>query len=570
MRRHVALLLVILGGAVHAQTPSSDIPATTIRVATRMVLIDVIATDKNGKSVIDLEQSNFSVIENGKPQKIAEFRFEARRESGSFRSLPPPPQHVFTNRPEYRAPAGPLTVVLLDGLNTPVRDQLYARQQLLKYLKTQLRPDQHIAVFALTSRLRVLQDFTSDPELLRRAIEAFAAQDSRQLLMEQEGVRPTPADLMANQAYQAAAGALRAMLLERASIAYGERVAATLSAFRAIARALGGYQGRKNLVWISAAFPMIFTAESSIRSAGDAQRVFVDRSFQQETRETARQLAEAQVSVYPVDARGLVGASIVDASGDLKNEQGKAYSGQDFGGAISQSNSTLLASQSTVEQIAVDTGGIAYMNQNEIDHAVALSASDGTSYYGLAYYPSDKNWDEKFRAVQVKVDRPGVHLRYRRGYYAVDALKDVRQKPNGADPDLASIIQGEFIPATMVTFDARVIPPAPSDSMSVPVEFLVDTNTLSYEPTPNGGRRYLADFHVAAFAPNGKLIVHIDRRLEAAPTREEYERLRQQGLPFRTSLDLPPGRYQLRLVVRDSRTGSPGSLEIPLVLDSRR
>ena len=341
----------------------------------------------------------------------------------------------------------------------------------------------------------------------------------------------------------------------------------TLSAFRAIARALGGYPGRKTLVWISGGFPLIFTAESSVSSGGEAQRIFVDRSAQQETRETAQQLAQAEVSVYPVDARGLVGATAFDASSDLKNEQGQVYLGRDLAGTISQSDSSQLASQSTMEQIAADTGGTAYMNQNQIDHAVALSVSDGASYYSLAYYPNNKNWDGKFRPVQVKVDRAGVRLRYRRGYYAVDSLQTAQRKVNGADPDLAFALQGEFFPATMVRFDARVIRPAPSPSMRVPIEFFVDTNTLSCDATANGKRRYSADFHVGAFSADGRLVAHIDKRLEAAPTKEEYERLHQQGLPFQTSLNLPQGRYRLRLVVRDSQTGSLGSLEIPLAIE---
>jgi hypothetical protein len=223
-----------------------------------------------------------------------------------------------------------------------------------------------------------------------------------------------------------------------------------------------------------------------------------------------------------------------------------------------------------MEQIAADTGGIAYMNQNEIDHAVALSVSDGTSYYSMAYYPTDKNWDGKFRDVRLRVDRPDVHLRYRRGYYAVDSLKTMLQRTNSADSDLISVLQGEFLPATMITFDVRVVPPAPSASVSVPVEFLVNLNTLSFESADHGKRRYVADFHLAAFATDGKLTAHVDKRLEAAPTKEEYEQLRQRGLPFQTSVDLPPGCYHLRLVVRDSRTGSMGSLEIPLTIEKAR
>lgn len=121
--------------------------------------------------------------------------------------------------------------------------------------------------------------------------------------------------------------------------------------------------------------------------------------------------------------------------------------------------------------------------------------------------------------------------------------------------------------ATSVVFDARVIPPSPARSVTLPVEFLVNTETVSYEPTTNGGHRYLLDFHVAAFAPDGKLAAHLDKTFVATATADEAERVRQHGLPLQAALDLPAGSYVMRLIVRDSRTGMLGGLEFPLVLE---
>ena len=350
-------------------------------------------------------------------------------------------------------------------------------------------------------------------------------------------------------------------MLERGAVAYSARVAETLSAFRTIAGNVDNYPGRKRLIWISSSFPLVFMSDSSITSTG-VQRIFIDSKVHADARLTAQRLAQAQIAVYPVDPRGLVGAPIEDASRSLTDSMGNIYAGGDFANEL-QRKGSVLSAQGTMEDFANETGGIAYMNQNEISKAVALSAADGSSYYSLAYYPTNKDWNEKFRNIQVKIARPNVRLRYRRGYYATDSAQG-----NGiAQADLAAALQGEFVGETSVIFDARVIPPSPAASVSVPIEFLVNTDTLSYEPAANGARHYLLDFHVCAFAADGRPTAHVDKTFTATATAAGYERLRQHGLPLQTALDLPAGSYQIRLIVRDGRTGLLGSVELPLVLD---
>lgn len=559
------VLIGILGVALFGQAPPVDIPQTTIRAATHMVVVDVIVSDKAGNAVTGLQSTDFSVKEDGKDQKIAAFRFEAPRPAES-RSLPTLPPHIYTNRTGYKTPAGPLTMIVLDGVNTALRDQMYARQQLLKYLKTQLRPNQHIAVFVLTGQLHLLQDIDSDPELLLSKVEHFLAQDPRNLSIEQESMQPFRRITSATPNDQGVGfREFQGIMLERGAVAYDARVSETLSAFRTIASTVGGYSGRKNLVWISSAFPSVFMADSSM-SANGARRIFLDGSMHAEARGTAQRLAQAQIAVYPVDPRGLVGAAVEDASRDLKDPSGHSYAGGDFAQQMNRSNSGLLSSQGTMEEFATETGGVAYMNQNEISRAVAASVADGSSYYSLAYYPSNKDWNEKFRSLQVKVGKSDVRLRYRRGYYAADTLVSSARGKATAEADLASALQGEFVGATSVVFDARVAPPAPAASVRVPVEFLVNTDTISYEPTANGGRHYLLDFHVNAFAPDGKLATRVDKTFEATATAADFERVRQHGLPLQTSVDLPAGHYELRLIIRDGRTGLLGGVELPLEL----
>ncbi|PYX94166.1 MAG: hypothetical protein DMG71_13325, partial [Acidobacteria bacterium] len=152
------------------------------------------------------------------------------------------------------------------------------------------------------------------------------------------------------------------------------------------------------------------------------------------------------------------------------------------------------------------------------------------------------------------------------GYYA--APLEAKEQQAEQTADIVSALDPSSPDATLVVFDAKVSPPARNGKQEVAVDFLVDMSTLSAPQDKDGKRAYDVEFHVAAFAPDGKLAGHTDIKLKAAIKPEEYAALRQQGLPFHTQLELPPGRYQIRLAVRDDRTGFLGTTGMPLLLNS--
>ena len=169
-RFSIAVGVVLLVGSLQAQGPSpSEVPPPTIRVSTHMVLVDVVVTDKQGKPVPGLRPEDFVVEENGKAQKIATFT-KPEENTAAPPALPP---GIYSNRPQYRSAGGPITVMLLDAINTPFKDQAYARFQMLKFVKENLKPNQRMAVLTLTGTLQVLQDFTSDPQVLYTALQHF-------------------------------------------------------------------------------------------------------------------------------------------------------------------------------------------------------------------------------------------------------------------------------------------------------------------------------------------------------------------------------------------------------------
>src|SRR5438874_5242217 len=174
MRKFMSFILSLITAftpvVALAQQPEPAQNATpAIRVQTRVVLADVIATDNSGKPVTDLKPEDFTVEEAGHKQKVTFFSLEQPSQA----QLPQLPPGVYSNRPEYNAPTGPLTVFLIDSLNTPLTHQPYVRDQLIRYAANQLSAGQQVAFYGLSNRLTKLADFTNDAMALRLAIEGF-------------------------------------------------------------------------------------------------------------------------------------------------------------------------------------------------------------------------------------------------------------------------------------------------------------------------------------------------------------------------------------------------------------
>jgi VWFA-related protein len=565
------------------QATPEELTIPSVRVTTRLVLVDAVVTDKSGQRVRALKQGDFTILENGKPQKIAAFQFEARGFEANLTQITPLPQNIYTNRPEYNMPHGPLTVILLDGVNTAVADQQTARTQVLKYLGTQLQPRERVSVYTLASSLNLLQDFTDDVTLLKTAVEKFTPQKSLELQRaEIEQIVP-PVRITGDTGVRGGGNSQAMLVLSRISAFLNdqktfqdkERALQTMAAMKLLSRRLAGYPGRKNLVWISAGFPIALTSrvqrfssdsDTLAQGANSPSEERVDENFENDLQELASQLTDAQISVYSVDARGLVGSGTEDASRQGTNAAGFLRTGAEYGAAVAGASEVLQRSQDTLLTISNETGGRLFKNGNDLASAVATSVADGSSYYLLGYYPDNRNWDGKFRKIQVKLDRSDLEVRSRAGYFAKDPAQWAKSKDKNRDSELAADMALGSPAETMLIFDARVAPPQPSSKMKVPIEFLVNPETVSWEDMKDGGHHYVIEFHVAAYSSEGKLVAHKDTAMDAPIKGDRLEAFMRQGIPFKTDLDLGPGQYRLRLLVRDGRTGYTGSTEIPLAL----
>jgi len=550
-----------------------------------MVLVDAVVVDGAGRHVTSLAEKDFTVLEDGKPQKIASF---SAQQASVAKSEPPPPllpPHVTTNRPQVTESQGTAAVLLLDGLNTPPQNQIYVRQQMLKFLAEHFDPRVRLAVLALTDRLTVLQDFTSNPLLLKAALENYRARSSAVARNGGEPDLPTMGTSpVANLPERAGAAAvdtgrdpgersaggssssifqtigylMRRFEKEAQNFARETRISATLGALQEIARYTGGQPGRKVLLWFSTGFPVSVTG-------ADPEDLATSRLYGDQIRRVTNLMNDAHITIYSIDANGLLAGGVADVGTPGRDAAGRISFGLDANKTLAGEAFARFAAKNTLEQAALDTGGRYFHDRNDLDRAISLSLQESASYYMLGYYPSNKKWDGKFREIKVKIARPGLQVRHRRGYFAVDP-RDTRKQ--GREEELAQILRRGTLPSREVLFMARAVPPP--RNTEVKVEFVVDPATILFRTEAENRRYCNLNFEVQAFTPDGKPVQAEVQSAEAPLLPQTYERVRRQGLPMQVPIKLAPGRYVLRLGVRDNLTGLIGTSALPIEVPAIR
>jgi len=360
-----------------AQQPAPSQPVPTIKAGTQIVIVDVVVTDAKNQPVRNLKASDFTVLENNVSQPIRNFEEHTALSAADAAKLPPMPKMppgIFTNYTPAPASSA-VNVLLLDTLNTPMKDQSFVRDQLKKYLKS-AQPGARTAIFGLTSRLYLLQGFTSDPEILKTVLNQKDLKSSpllddpvgggtgpesmSDMMSDSMGNDPSAAQVVAN---------LQQFEAEQQSFQLQLRARYTLDAMNQLARYLSGIPGRKNLIWFSGSFPI------SILPDGDLQNPFaVVADSEDEFRETTNLLSASQVAVYPVDARGLMSSPSYSAtnSGSKYARNPTAFA-KDETKFFQQTN----AEHSTMLQMAEQTGGHAFINTNGLSQAVASAVDSG-------------------------------------------------------------------------------------------------------------------------------------------------------------------------------------------------
>jgi VWFA-related protein len=535
-----------------------------------LVLVDAVASGKDGKPISGLTVKDFRVFEDGKEQKIAVFHEEltARRPEPPA----PLPPNVYTNQPAYHPASGPLTVILLDSLNTPLFSQSRARMALIKYLAGLLKQGQPVAILSLTNHLTVLQDFTTSRHLLLAAAKKFAPGETRAMAVREEMTSRAKDNEYLNVLQMARACDNCAALVEFyqdlkaidrhiLTASDQQRAQLTAQALQNIANALAGYPGRKNLVWLSESFPSLYPGGPKLKLAW---------SVESQLHRAADLLNEARVAVYPVDARGLT-TNVKPGPNEVQwaeISQGSQYESSpnhdlDWQRQVRSSMYNLFTSQQTMRSVAQATGGLAFFNSNDITHAIAAAAADSSDSYLIGYYPSDRNWNGKFRRITVKLARPGLRLRYRRGYYALPGFEGAETKPEKPAKERIQAALLDPLPATAVLFRVQAPPPGPKGQVKGRILLPGSSVTLGKSCDVN------LSFRVAALTPAGKIAQERGNDLRRRLSDKQCSAVRKGGLVFHFALSLKPGSYQLEFLARDNHSGAVGRVDVPVQIKSQ-
>jgi len=525
-----------------------------IRVVTRLVQVEVIVRDKNGP-VENLTKKDFVVLDRGKPQKIDPFAVESAQSAKTgVQPAPPLPPNTFSDLPQYGATAPrSVTIVLLDNLNTlygSAGESQYeqtpywfedlalenARAHLIEFIK-QLQPQDRVAIYGLRHSLRVLCDFTSDRDQLLAILKNYDTGSITNRAVVEPGKKiidlrghdnPSENIFAEGGAFENEAS------LRLAGAANADRSAQTMAALQEIAGHVGGIPGRKNLVWLTANLPFSGAAMAHV-------------------------LSPANIAVYPVDARGLLATSpmvLADIPGTADADDVSGASGH-LDNMPAQSSVPIGIT--TMQKLADETGGQAFVNTNDITGAIRKAIEDSAVTYALGFYMGGESLDGKFHELKVEVQRKGLTLRYPKGYFAFPdsaATKDDNQRM------MATAVQSP-IESSMIPLQAtveRVSQPLPN---SLNLRCSIDIHNIQLAQDGNLRKGAVAVYVIEQDAA-GKVLLLWDKSYDLQFTQEQYAALLKNGMLFHQYVQQRPGVTTLRVLVQDPSTSQLGILIIPL------
>jgi VWFA-related protein len=537
----------------------------TFHSDTILVQVPVVVVDKRGNHVPGLSKDDFEVLENGKTQRIATFE--------EFTAAPQVPtpnttaSDTFSNSMGGPGKPPAITVVVLDTVNTPFLDQFYGRRELIRFLAASLDSSQTFALVVLGSNgVRVVQGPARDPAVLIQALNRL------------KGEIPTMQDVgLDTQAQALAASALTdgsayAVLHDFifngdsgiARLQQDRAIETTMRGFLDISWALSGISGRKSLIWATGSFPFYIDSPGAVPAH---LSVLYER--------TMKALNDAAISVYPVDVRGLVNTSPA-ASASLNNSRGPRGPA-----AVQQLVARSWLQSSTIDTLrdfADMTGGRAFYGTNDIANSFHRAVADSAAYYVVSYYLDIADHTPGWRKLKVRVNRKDVEVRSRNGFFVTNATVDPALSLK-LDLDLAInspfdctgvplTVQWTGSPAPEGNDSAKVAGTNSQKTDSKKVAFLLRVAGNGVSIQPGSGNRFNLDLLAYAFSSRQKETpASFAKNFEGSFPDAQLPMFREKGFGYRQALDLPPGQYTVRFVVRDNLSGRVGSVSAPVSVD---
>jgi VWFA-related protein len=557
MRRPAAVVLAVLaaGPALlsNAQEPPRE-AQPVFRVGTELVQVDAVVTDKDGRYVTDLRAEDFEIVEDGQTRPISNFRYVALLPAAPG-AVPRPPGGPEGPPPTLpRAPGAAATMaIVVDDLSLSFESTSRIRRLLYGVVDDRLAAGELLAVLHTGGGMANLQQFTSDPRLLRAAIDGLPFNLAGRGMTEPIGKRNDVISDSRGEGMPSAsrtgpdAAARQRELEEYVSGVMRERqVGVSLSALTALERVVEGLErlpGRKSLLFLSEGLV-------SVDSRDDKRRV------EDRFREITDAANRAGVVIYTIDPGGL--RTLRPQASDLSSQNHDPAAAQGLNREL----------QRLLETLAEDTGGLSLHDTNDLAGAVRRVVADRQGYYLLGYQPDasrflERDQKARFHQIRVKVKRPGLQVRSRRAYFA-------RPEGDAARPAAPKLTDALLSPLVAADLPLRLTPLWSRDEKRGPVVrclLHMDARSMTFQDEADGGSRVELEAMAVLFGARGGKGVQNGGKYTLRFRPEAAEMARREGLVLTLDLLATPGPYQVRAAVRDLSSGVIGSaaqfLELP-------
>ncbi|HEY3975296.1 MAG TPA: VWA domain-containing protein [Candidatus Sulfotelmatobacter sp.] len=517
---------------------SSQQPADyTFRVQSDLVLVNVTVRDKNGNPVLGLKPEDFTILEDNKPQKISSFDLEqvdsvATQDVTQVKSLP-----GAASEPANPGAATPSAVdaanlykdrrliVLYFDLSAMEPDEIdRAVTSAENYIDQQMAPADLVSIVSLGSALLVNQDFTSDHDLLKKQLQAFSSGSGQGFEEGTTGTTEGTPDT--GQPFTADDTEYNIFNTDR-----------RLEGLRSVAEKLSHLQQKKSLIYFSSGM----------------DRTGIEN--QSELRAAVNAAVRANLAIYTMDLRGL---QAFVAGGEAQNASMRgtsAYSGQATINALNSNFTT----QETLVTLAADTGGRAFLDSNDFTKVFKGVQRDTSIYYLLGFHSTNPARDGRYRRITVKVNLPGAKIDYRRGYYAPADYKHSTKedKELQLQEELASELPTTDLPLYLSAGYFRI----DAKKFFVPISLVVPGSEIPFTRSSDRDQATL-DVIGMVLDTEQHPVTRIRDTVKLAI--DSSSQVQKKNVQYDTGLSLTPGKYHLKLVVRENQTGRMGSFETDL------
>jgi VWFA-related protein len=535
-----------------------------------LIQVPVVIADKSGNHILNLKQDDFQIFENGKEQKITAFEEVVANKLplSAVKSRPGEFSNLATAQSE---PPRSIVVVALDTVNTPVLDQTYARKQLLKYLARNLDSNQIFGLVIITSHgLKVIHGLTGDS---RQLIEALNKVSSEQPAMTgvsiDAQVAAVSGDIPTDSVTLLSAGYVQQALSDFATasdapVAFFKQeraIEATMQAFLEIAWSLSGLPGKKSVIWATGGLPFYLETPDVVPGGpgGDLSSLY---------ERTMATLNESNISLYPLNVSGLLnGMAAADPSipsMGINLVPGEAMQ------KVSDRSWLTTSTTETLKDFAAMTGGMAGYNSNDIAGLFKRAVDDSSGYYLLGYYLDTRNTKPGWRDLKVKLRQKNkdknkdAEVRARSGFFVTNATMnpDIERK-NDLDFAVLSPFDSTGLPLT-VSWLGMSAEGVNGANRKVEFGLQLPSNALTLGPQNLMAFDYTA---MAYSTKDGKQANSVGKTIQGNITPDRVIQIQLRGLGFKNELELAPGEYTVRFVVRDNVTGRVGSVTAPITVN---